>query len=278
MFKLYKALDQKGYVMARQKGFTLIELLVVIAVIAVLLTIITPALNKARLLAEDITCRSNIRQYMIATEMYSQDYDEHYPYPWETIYAEIQFSGEVERFCRWHNPAMDIQRDPERLAGPYWPYLNATDVNICPTFRRLAPNYGGVHYLNCIGGTFNQVNFSYAMNGSLRDGNQGIRKTRIASPSRTFLWAEENMWRLRHPNNGPVITNHVLNDTALLVPSGDGFASFHGISSRQLQNQQPDNPSGHGEYNTGESNVLMVDGSVRTLTPPESHEYVGTVR
>ncbi|QQE10280.1 prepilin-type N-terminal cleavage/methylation domain-containing protein [Planctomycetota bacterium] len=59
----------------RSDAFTLIELLVVISIISLLIGLILPALGKARLQAMSIRNRSNLRQVMIAWEMYSNEYD-----------------------------------------------------------------------------------------------------------------------------------------------------------------------------------------------------------
>lgn len=65
--------------MKHEKGFTLIELLVVIAIIALLLSIIMPALNKAKTYAQEVICKNNIRQYGLATEMYCNENNDKLP-------------------------------------------------------------------------------------------------------------------------------------------------------------------------------------------------------
>lgn len=62
----------------KEKGLTLIELLVVIAVIALLLTIAVPVLQKSKAQGRCVLCASNLRQLKLATSIYAQE-NRNYP-------------------------------------------------------------------------------------------------------------------------------------------------------------------------------------------------------
>jgi prepilin-type N-terminal cleavage/methylation domain-containing protein len=275
--------------MLRRQGFTLIELLVVIAIIALLLSIIMPALGKAKIYAEEIVCKSSPRQYGIATEMYTNENKGFAPGSFQSLYAAKNLPGESNPFCRWHLPQYNLETHPE-FAGPFWPYLEVTEAHLCPTFAKMAPSYGQSHLASgqCVGGPF-IPNFGYSMN-SVFGGDEvtglerGVRLANAKSPSQMFLWSEENMWTLtcdRYTTRGDgQLSSAVLNDTNLRVrikeaTAGDCFGSFHKISKAKLSLQRTTNKY---EPGVGYSNVLLVDGSMTWLTPLDKDAYKGVVR
>ncbi len=61
------------------RGFTLVELLVVIGIIAVLISVLMPALRKARMAAQRVQCMSNLRQVGLAVQLYMTSNKEFFP-------------------------------------------------------------------------------------------------------------------------------------------------------------------------------------------------------
>jgi len=88
--------------MYKRRGFTLIELLVVIAIIALLMSILMPALNKAKEQAKAIICPTRLHQWAIAWHMFLDDHE-----------------GRVELELSWW--------------APLWPYYKDEKLLLCPT-------------------------------------------------------------------------------------------------------------------------------------------------
>ena len=59
--------------MSKRRGFTLIELLVVIAIIALLMSILMPALSRVKKQAQGVKCQGNLKQWSLIFAMYASD-------------------------------------------------------------------------------------------------------------------------------------------------------------------------------------------------------------
>lgn len=121
--------------------FTLIELLVVIAIIAILASMLLPALQKAKAKALQSNCVANLKQMALANTMYAGDSDDHF------MIAGPVCSG-ANTGCWW--PRVNNANDVEFL-----PYLGDKKIMQCPS----APtglSYGYSRYVcpDALGGGF----------------------------------------------------------------------------------------------------------------------------
>jgi prepilin-type N-terminal cleavage/methylation domain-containing protein/prepilin-type processing-associated H-X9-DG protein len=184
-----------------KKAFTLVELLVVIAIIALLVSILLPALNKAREQAKLLVCLSNVRQ-LIQAEMY-------YAYDNEDRFPPINF----QQMHDLYGTGVIVTRPPTTWRDALDKYINDAQQGQAD-YKMACPNWKVYHpEINPWGidGT------SYGQNGFMdndRNGNYDstiakggvdvwagnpIPQDRIESPA-TLVFISESYWHPWFPN------------------------------------------------------------------------------
>jgi len=243
---------------ASRKGFTLVELLVVIGIIALLISILLPSLNRARETANRVKCGSNLRQVGQAILLYSNENKGNYP--------RTKYNASVNQ----HNYNLDGQTgntvaDPFKDTG-WKDYENdpimamfllirtqdiTSEVFVCPSSNDEKDSYGTAAGANAQ----NKHSFSARKNFSYS----------ISSP---------------YPNQGAVNSGYRWNSTlgaefavaADINPGDDnGYkvsAATDTSSAKDMQKANSPNHQGAGE------NVLYGDGHVEFQQNP----FCGTKR
>ena len=123
-------LNDEYDIAARRSAFTLIELLVVIAIISLLVSILLPSLQRARDMATDVMCKSNLRGLGLAVRMYADDYAGALPqgFPYSDHWPN-----------RWHDWSGLVPNYIENPPGP-------NSILKCPAEPVTDGGYGGVTY------------------------------------------------------------------------------------------------------------------------------------
>jgi prepilin-type processing-associated H-X9-DG protein/prepilin-type N-terminal cleavage/methylation domain-containing protein len=146
--------------LVRRGAFTLVELLVVIGIIAVLVSILLPALNKAREQAKSVQCQSNLRQVGQMMHVFAQMNQGHFPGTW------YHNGG---RFYWAHILNRDIKKD-------------ALDV--------VTANKGFIQYLNYFGGGGGTYGAHYGpQSGHIICPNAGYEGFKSVRPYQMSIWA-----------------------------------------------------------------------------------------
>ena len=120
----------------RKRGFTLVELLVVITIIVVLLTMLTPALDKATEMARRAVCAANLRNWGSAHGLYYIDNKRQLPEP-VRLYGDVQHGGDGWIYSSiawvWSQPDK-AGRTGQLSAQMYAGYNGAMSVAAAPTY------------------------------------------------------------------------------------------------------------------------------------------------
>jgi len=258
----------------RRRAFTLVELLVVIGIIALLISILMPALTKAKNQALMIKCQNQGRQIYLASQMFAADNKGHLPRP--AVGGEVDV--DAEKKCYFTMPDWGIVNYEKGVMVQYMPGgpESRHDVWYCPGDLGEVTQGGGAP----VNGE--KRNFSYSINANvepLMSGaprKLGILLQTVKQSSRKIMIYEEqapnDLWCLLYDTNMPPPPPGATTFPAFRgddLPTARHAGQRYGLINRGTAYGS----AAWARYGPiGRGNYTFFDGHVETLTPNDLYK------
>jgi len=225
----------------RSGAFTLVELLVIIAIIGVLTALLLPALDRGKQSAWRARCENNLHQLSLAAQMYCDDHAGNCFY-----YRLNAINGGQTFWFGWLGPGPDEQRPYDLSLGVLFPYLNGSDVRLCPALSSKMAQFK-------LKAT-NSVLFSYGCNRYLAPLNTNlpvVNVSKIRRPTGTAMFADA------------AEVNDFLAPASKLNPL---LEEFYYVDLETNYSTANNYPNGHFRHSQ-RANAAFVDGHVELEKP-----------